>query len=134
MTYVAFVRHGQTDWNRDDRMQGSSDIPLNNTGREQAQAVIHALGDRSWDVVVSSPLLRARETAEIVATSLGLELGPSYPEFVERSYGSLEGANATATIERWPNKEYPDAESLASVVERGLAGLAWSSGTSPDGT
>ena len=124
MTFVAFIRHGQTDWNRDDRMQGSSDIPLNDTGRGQARDAVEVLRAHSWDAVVSSPLVRARETAELIADALGLELGAAYPEFVERDYGPFEGANATECIAKYPGKDYPDAEPISSVVERGLAGLA----------
>jgi len=119
----AFIRHGQTDWNRDDRLQGSSDIPLNDTGREQAREAARMLRDGGWTAIVSSPLLRARETAEIIARELGLELGPAYPELAERDYGPLEGRNATATTARWPDREYPGAEPLASVAGRGRAGL-----------
>jgi uncharacterized phosphatase len=131
VTLVAFIRHGQTDWNRDDRMQGSSDIPLNDTGRAQAVDAVEVLRHASWDVVVSSPLVRARETAEIIATALDVELGPSYPEFVERDYGPFEGANATESIARYPGKDYPDAEMISSVVSRGLAGLARVAGDYP---
>jgi uncharacterized phosphatase len=123
VTLVAFIRHGQTDWNRDDRMQGSSDIRLNDTGRAQALEAVEVLRPVTWDVIVSSPLARARETAEIIADALDLELGASYPEFVERDYGPFEGANASECIARYPGKDYPGAESIASVVERGLRGL-----------
>jgi len=120
----AFIRHGQTDWNRDDKLQGSSDIPLNEVGRQQAREAAALLAQGGWRVVVSSPLLRARETAEIIAAELGIELGPSYPDFVERDYGILEGTSSSETMARWPHRDYPGAESLASVVSRGLAGLA----------
>jgi probable phosphoglycerate mutase len=120
----AFIRHGQTDWNRDDKLQGSSDIPLNAQGREQAHEAAGILADGGWEVVVSSPLLRARETAQIIATDLGLELGPSYPALVERDYGPLEGKSSSQTVATWPHRDYPGAESLDAVVSRGLAGLA----------
>ena len=123
MTF-AFIRHGQTDWNRDDKLQGSSDIPLNETGRSQAHEAAEVLAGGGWRVIVSSPLLRARETAEIIAADLALELGPSYPDFVERDYGPLEGRPSSSTIARWPHRDYPGAEPLDSVVARGLAGLA----------
>jgi uncharacterized phosphatase len=123
VTY-AFIRHGQTDWNRDDKLQGSSDIPLNGLGRQQARDAAALLADGGWQLVVSSPLLRARETAEIIAGELGIELGPSYPSFVERDYGPLEGTSSSETMARWPDRNYPGAESLSSVVARGLAGLA----------
>jgi probable phosphoglycerate mutase len=120
----AFIRHGQTDWNRDDRLQGSSDIPLNATGRRQAHESAELLRDGGWQVIVSSPLSRARETARIIAGDLGLELGPAYDALIERDYGPLEGESSTGTIARYPNRDYPGAESLASVVSRGTAALA----------
>jgi uncharacterized phosphatase len=119
----AFIRHGQTDWNRDDRLQGSSDIPLNDTGRAQALEAAAVLAGTPWRAIVSSPLKRARETAEIIAAELSIDLGPSYDELVERDYGPLEGQDSSETMERWPNRDYPGAEPLDSVVERGKAGL-----------
>jgi len=119
----AFIRHGQTDWNRDDRLQGSSDIPLNDAGRAQAHEAAVLLRDGGWEVVVSSPLVRARETAEIIAADLGIELGPSYPMLVERDYGVLEGDSSSEAVARHPNRDYPGAETLESVVARGTEGL-----------
>lgn len=121
---VAFIRHGQTEWNREGLLQGSSDIPLNETGREQARDAFMTLRSRPWDAVVSSPLQRARETARIIADGLDIPLGPAYPELIERDYGALEGTSAAAAIERWPDREYPGAESLDSVALRGEAALA----------
>lgn len=119
----AFIRHGQTDWNRDDRLQGSSDIPLNDVGRQQAHDAAAVLRDGGWEAIVSSPLSRARETAEIIAAQLGIELGPSYPAFVERDYGVNEGGSSSDIVARYPDRDYPGAESLASVVARGTEGL-----------
>lgn len=120
----AFIRHGQTDWNRDDKLQGSSDIPLNDVGRSQAHEAADVLRGGSWQVVVSSPLARARETAEIIAAELGLDLGPAYAELVERDYRDLEGAPSSASMAAYPDRDYPGAEPLAEVVARGEAGLA----------
>lgn len=119
---IALIRHGQTAWNFERRLQGTTDIPLNDTGREQAATVAPRLtGD--WDVVVSSPLGRARETAQIIADALGLELGPVYHEVVERHYGDAEGATAEMVEANWPDRLYPNLETEESVVERGLRGL-----------
>jgi probable phosphoglycerate mutase len=120
---AAFIRHGQTDWNREGLLQGSSDIPLNDTGRAQAVDALMTLRSRPWDVVVSSPLRRARETAQIIADGLGIPLGPAYDGLVERDYGDLEGTPSSAAIDRWPDREYPGAESLDSVATRGVAAL-----------
>ncbi|MGO2658219.1 histidine phosphatase family protein [Mycetocola reblochoni] len=131
---LGFVRHGQTDWNLAGRLQGSSDIPLNDTGRQQARDAVEVLrdhGDR-WSAVVSSPLSRARETAEIIADGLGLELGPSYHELIERDYGEAEGV-VEAEVERsWPGKSAPFIERLESVVGRGLSGLERVAADYPD--
>ena len=76
---LALVRHGQTDWNKERRFQGSSEVPLNPTGIEQARAAAEALRTDAasrwgspWDVILTSPQLRARETAEIIAEHLSL--------------------------------------------------------------
>ncbi|HWH27291.1 MAG TPA: histidine phosphatase family protein [Pseudolysinimonas sp.] len=119
----AFIRHGQTDWNRDDLLQGSSDIPLNAVGRQQAFEVAELLAGTPWMRVVSSPLARAAETARIIADELGIPYGPSYEGLTERDYGSLEGSSAQATAISHPDREYPGAESLASVAARGQAAL-----------
>jgi probable phosphoglycerate mutase len=120
---LAFIRHGQTNWNFEKRLQGSTDIPLNDTGREQARAAVAVLDGVDWEVIVSSPLSRARETAAIIAAGLDIELGPAYDELVERDYGQGEGATAEIIAERWPDKDYPGLESLDSVVARGIAAL-----------
>jgi uncharacterized phosphatase len=121
---IAFIRHGQTDWNAAGRMQGSSDIPLNDVGREQAREAAAVLAGSDWDVIVSSPLSRARETASIIADGIGLELGRSYDLLAERHYGEAEGLDATEIAERWGgSRDYPGLETLDSVVARGIAAL-----------
>jgi probable phosphoglycerate mutase len=120
MTYVALVRHGETDWNAERRLQGSSDIPLNDTGRAQALAAARRLRDRRWDVLVSSPLSRAWETADIIGAHLGLERSSTYPELSERHFGEAEGATDYEVFDRWPYGVYPGMEPHESVTERGL--------------
>jgi broad specificity phosphatase PhoE len=91
VTTLLLVRHGETDWNRDARWQGHSDTPLNDAGREQARRLAAELGD--VDVVYSSDLARARETAEILAAPLGLEVRLD-PRLRERGFGAWEGKTA----------------------------------------
>jgi uncharacterized phosphatase len=121
---LELIRHGQTDWNLNDQLQGSSDIPLNDTGREQAHRAALLLAPFEWAAIVSSPLMRARETAEIIAAQLGIELGAAYPELIERDYASREGTVATTKIPDEPNAQFPDIEPRQAVAERGLAAIA----------
>ena len=98
-TKLLLVRHGETDWNRDGRWQGGSDTRLNDVGREQARALAQQL-DGEIDVLYSSDLARARETAEIVAAKLGLEVRLD-PRLRERGFGSWEGLTTTEIEERF---------------------------------
>jgi len=92
VTTLLFVRHGETDWNRDGRWQGHSDTQLNDAGREQARLVADELG--GVDVIYSSDLARARETADIIAAQLGgLEVNVDQ-RLRERSFGAWEGRTA----------------------------------------
>lgn len=120
---LALIRHGQTEWNRELKLQGSTDIPLNDTGRGQAREAVDLLAAEPWDAIVSSPLSRARETAEIIASGLGITLGPTYDLLTERNYGAAEGATAEVIAERWPDRQYPGLETLESVVDRGTRAL-----------
>lgn len=121
---IAFVRHGQTDWNLQRRMQGTSDIPLNELGREQAREAGEALSVDSWDAVVSSPLLRARETASIIAERVGAPLGAIYPELVEQHFGEAEGMEVERVLELWPDWQAPGREPDDEIGPRGLRALA----------
>ncbi|MBN9214350.1 MAG: fructose-2,6-bisphosphatase [Microbacterium sp. SCN 70-200] len=104
MTTLLLVRHGETDWNAAHRIQGSTDIPLNDTGRAQAQETAATLAAQFAGVrpvVVASDLARARETAEIIAGALGVELQRTYPQLRERAYGIAEGLTITEYHERF---------------------------------
>lgn len=91
MTELLLVRHGETDWNAERRWQGHADVPLNARGRDQARALADELAAGApIDIVYSSDLSRARETAEIAATRLGLELVLE-PNLREIDVGSRQG-------------------------------------------
>ncbi|WP_194408654.1 histidine phosphatase family protein [Microbacterium cremeum] len=130
MTALTLIRHGETDWNRDRRIQGSTDIPLNDTGRAQARATAALLRDRI-DLglpvsIASSDLARARETAEIIATELGIGAPRQYRGLRERSYGEAEGVGVDEFRERWGDwytAEVPGAEPWPELRARGIAAL-----------
>lgn len=118
------VRHGETDWNRARRIQGSTDIPLNDTGRAQAAATGRLLSRRAWDAIYSSPLSRAFETATIIAAELGLAAPEPIDALVERNYGEAEGLADPELKERFPgDTPVPGRESREEVAERVIPAL-----------
>jgi uncharacterized phosphatase len=102
MTLLYLVRHGETDWNLQRRIQGSTDIPLNQTGRLQARNTGRLLARRSWDAIISSPLSRAAETATIIADELDLPAPQIVDAIVERAYGEAEGLDDIELARRFP--------------------------------
>lgn len=130
MTTLTLVRHGETDWNARRLIQGSTDIPLNDTGREQAReaaALLRAQLDGDAPLVVAaSDLSRARETAEIIAAEFGVGAPRTYPQLRERGYGDAEGLGVAEFRERWGDwhrAEVPRAEAWTDVRVRAIAGL-----------
>lgn len=118
------VRHGETDWNLQHRIQGSTDIPLNDTGRAQAAATGELLARRNWDAVLSSPLSRALETAAIVAAAVGLPTPITVDELVERNYGEAEGLTDVEIDALFPGDlPVPGRETREHVADRVLPAL-----------
>ena len=91
MRRILLARHGQTAWNAQGRLQGHTDIELDDTGRAQAKQLAQSLGDAGITRVWSSDLARARETAAIVAAELGLAAPQVDAELRERKFGVFEG-------------------------------------------
>jgi len=91
MTTIGWIRHGVTDWNLERRAQGQTDIPLNDAGRAQARAVAERLSkEEPWDVVYSSDLSRAKETADTIGAAFGLPVRTD-ARLREVSFGTMEG-------------------------------------------
>jgi len=91
MRRLLLARHGETEWNVLGRMQGHTDIPLNETGRAQARALAASVAGTGIAAIVTSDLARARETGEIVAAILGLGVPLLEPALRERRFGVFEG-------------------------------------------
>jgi 2,3-bisphosphoglycerate-dependent phosphoglycerate mutase len=90
MTTLLLVRHGETDWNADGRLQGHTDRPLSDYGRRQAIQLAEDLAGEELDAIYASDLARARETAEIVGERLGLPVALD-PDLREKDWGNWEG-------------------------------------------
>ena len=134
VTRIVAVRHGQTAWNVDARIQGQLDVGLDETGRWQALRLAQALADERFDAVYSSDLGRAWETAQAVAEAAGVALRAD-ERLRERGFGVFEGLTF-AEIEqrfapqaqRWRSRDAsfgPEGgETLASFVERAVDAVA----------
>ena len=101
-TKILLVRHGETDWNRDRRIQGQSDPPLNDAGRAQARALAEQLDGERVDAVYASDLQRARETAEILAGRLELPVVVD-AALRELDFGRWEGHTVDELESLWPD-------------------------------
>jgi broad specificity phosphatase PhoE len=135
MATILLARHGETDWNRDNRFQGQADPPLNESGRDQARALAERLAGDDVDAVYSSPLLRALETAEIVGGRLGLPV-TTVEALREIDVGSWSGLTRTEVEARFPEgyarwlalehgwEGGETYEELGARVVRALVGLA----------
>ena len=93
MTTLLLVRHGETDWNADGRLQGQTDRPLNDYGRRQARELAEGLVCEKLEAIYASDLSRARETAEILGTRLGLSAFLD-EDLREKDWGNWEGLTA----------------------------------------
>ncbi|WP_421378382.1 histidine phosphatase family protein [Bacillus salacetis] len=122
MTKICIVRHGQTDWNKERRLQGRTDIALNSTGERQAKEARDFLKSGEWDAVITSPLKRAKKTAEIINEELNLPL-IEMEEFAERYFGEAEGMLIEESRKRFPNGGSPGQESREEVLSRVLKGI-----------
>lgn len=122
MTTICLVRHGETDWNAAKRIQGRTHIPLNDTGKWQAEQTGLYLKDAHWDVVISSPLTRAKETAHLILKHVDAPL-VLMDDFIERDYGDAEGMSFEERQKLFPNKQYPNMEPLETIQDRMVEGI-----------
>lgn len=100
-TRIIAIRHGETAWNVDTRVQGQLDIPLNATGRWQASRVAQALADEPISAIYASDLLRAWETAQSIADATGQALH-AHQGLRERGFGVLQGKTHAEIETHWP--------------------------------
>ena len=117
MTNIYLVRHGETEFNVANRLQGVTDIPLNSTGIKKAECLAHSLrGEHLY--IYSSPLKRAMQTARIIADGRSVEIDA---RLRERNYGDYEGINLSTKFRDRFGFGFPDikgGESINGVIER----------------
>ncbi len=129
------VRHGETTYNAEGRIQGQSDAPLSELGHRQSAAVAEALAALPIEAIYSSPLRRARQTAEPIAAKLKLPVHDD-PRLMELDAGQFEGRLRSeladvypAELARWLSGDddfaIPDGESRRQLAERGSAALRY---------
>lgn len=130
---LILLRHGRTAWNAEGRFQGQADPPLDEVGRAQAYEVAHIIAALRPDVMVSSSLMRARQTAEIIAQVTGLSFTID-ERFRERGLGLWEGLTRDDVERRYPAEfaewvagqdvQRRGGETRDQVAERALAAIA----------
>lgn len=123
MTIICMVRHGQTDWNIEKRLQGREEIPLNEKGKKEARECGSCLSHKKWDILVSSPLGRAVESAQIIGRELKIDKINIEEDFIERDYGIVSGMNYMERNKKYPDKNYPECEELIIFRDRILRGM-----------
>ncbi|USD36004.1 histidine phosphatase family protein [Ferrimonas sp. SCSIO 43195] len=132
MTQFFLIRHGETQWNRQGRLQGSQDSPLTETGLAQAHSLAQDLRQQRLDALYASPLLRARRTAEIINQYQRLPL-LTHPGLSERNFGDLEGRRRDERPELWQamtlrfqqnSVDVPGFEPADSLSRRAMTTLA----------
>ena len=117
--YVA--RHGQTDWNVENKVCGSTNRPLTQQGKEQAKALAEKMQDKNIDVIIASPMLRAMQTAGAVSLATGIPVIMD-ERLREHDYGEFEGFDRSKD-EYWQQKylfatKFPKGESVLQLAHR----------------
>ncbi len=116
---IYLIRHGETEWNKESRIQGREDVPLCREGLEQARRLAGCFRGVRLAAVVTSPLSRARETARLIGESAGARVFPE-PDLTERDFGSVSGKIVDIFN---PERYARDLEPLDDVAARALAVL-----------
>lgn len=142
MLRILLVRHGETDWNRDRRIMGREEVELNETGCLQSQALKSGLANISLDAVYTSPMLRSRETADILCEARGVAAIPD-DRLVEVDYGDWVGKTFTEIREipgyvpyfkRLETPVAPNGETLYQVRDRAMSFIRQLQSERPDQT
>jgi broad specificity phosphatase PhoE len=144
MTRVYLIRHGTTEWNREEIFRGRVDCGLDETGRAETRAVAAYFDGVNLEGIYTSPLARAAETAAAIAAGRGMEV-VSDPAFIDLDFGEWQGHPLKEVREKYPELyrawrerprevTFPGGENLDQVRERAWEGLLKVVGENPDRT
>jgi len=120
---ICLLRHGETDWNNIEKIQGREDIPLNNTGIRQIEETIGYLKSIEWKVIITSPLIRAKMSAEIISEEIGNINILEELDFVERDYGKASGMTIDEANLIFPDGKWEGIESSEVLQNRTVHAL-----------
>lgn len=123
VTTICLIRHGQTDWNAIGKLQGREDISLNDFGRTQAHELAQYFSTQVFDAIVSSPLKRASETAQIISNTISVT--PIYTNslLVERCWGKASGLTFEERKAAFPDGIIPDQEEFETLQQRAMLAM-----------
>lgn len=124
MTTIGFIRHGVTAWNKEGRAQGTTDVPLDEEGIQMAERVASRMEHEEWDVIYTSPLIRAKRTAEIIA-----QKQPALPFHLDKRLGEIgggiiEGTTEAERVAKWGlewRKQDMGFEPEETIISRGMS-------------
>ncbi len=115
---ICIIRHGETNWNKEGRLQGRENIPLNEEGIKQIKKTTEYLIKYKWDKIITSPLLRAKQSAEIIAKGIGLKDIIEEEEFIERDFGEASGMTVEEREKAFPDGKYKGMEIFEELQQR----------------
>jgi uncharacterized phosphatase len=123
LTVVCLVRHGETQWNKLKKTQGREDIELNRNGIAQASKCAEFLKAAQWDAIVTSPLKRAKTTAQIISGYLGIAKIDEIYDFIERDYGKASGTTPQERSELFAEGVIEGEEDWNRLKDRAMKAL-----------
>jgi len=115
---ICLIRHGETDWNVIGKLQGREDIPLNENGKLQAKHCGMSLSGTKWKSVVTSSLLRAKQTADIIANVLNIHDIHTDTKLIERDYRKASGLTEKERNALSPDGKYEGMEEWSTLCDR----------------
>ena len=120
---ICLIRHGETEWNAIGKFQGREDIPLNENGIDQIRKAAKFFRESRWDVIISSPMSRAKMSAEIIREEIALSEIHEDEGFMERDLGEISGMTYEEMETTFPNGSYDGMEPLEELNARTMGAL-----------